>query len=160
MAKTQGMNESESTEAFLAALGRAAIGPDRNEAACDIAARLRDHGSYRWVGIYEVGDNEIYVLGWSGPTAPAIPRFARTEGLCGRAAASRAIVSVDDVTQDPDYLTTLSSTRSEIVVPVLSTAMEPLGLIDVESQRRAAFSEEDRNLLSACAAAIRPLWQR
>jgi putative methionine-R-sulfoxide reductase with GAF domain len=152
------MSRSESAAAFLEALRHSAEGGDRSEATRDIVARLRAYRAYRWVGIYEVGDREIYVLGWSGPNAPTIPRFARTEGLCGRAAASRAIVSVDDVTQDPDYLTTLPSTRSEIVVPVLSTAMEPLGLIDVESEHVSGFSAEDREFLTACAAAIRPLW--
>jgi putative methionine-R-sulfoxide reductase with GAF domain len=62
------------------------------------------------------------------------------------------------VTQDPDYLTTVDSTRSEIVVPILGTTMEAVGLIDAESERVAAFSAEDLSALQACAAAIRPLW--
>ena len=78
----------------------------------------------------------------------------------GRAAASRAVVTVDDVTKDPGYLTTFDSTRSEIAVPVLTTAMQPLGVIDVESDKVAAFDDEDREVLMACAVAMRPLWSR
>ena len=131
---------------------------DRKTAAREIARLIRNDRSYRWVGIYEVGQQDIYVLGWSGPKEPTVPRFRRDQGLCGRAAASRAVVTVDDVTKDPDYLTTFDSTRSEIVVPVLGSAMQPIGVIDVESDEVAAFGGEDREVLMACAAAMRPLW--
>jgi putative methionine-R-sulfoxide reductase with GAF domain len=131
---------------------------DKGKAARLIAAAIRDGFGYRWTGIYEVGNQDIYALAWDGPHAPAFPRFPKTKGLSGRAILSRAAVSVDDVTQDPDYLTTVDSTRSEIVVPVLGTTMEAVGLIDAESERVAAFSAEDLSALQACAAAIRPLW--
>jgi L-methionine (R)-S-oxide reductase len=131
---------------------------DRDVACNQIASLIRESRAYRWVGIYEVGGNEISVLGWSGPRPPEHPTFSPDAGLCGRAAAERAIVSVDDVTRDPDYLTTLASTRSEIIVPVLNNSMQPIGLIDVESERVAAFSQDDRDLLSRCATAIAPLW--
>jgi L-methionine (R)-S-oxide reductase len=147
-------------DSLRTALAAAAHRSDRGAAAEEMATLIRSYGSYRWVGIYEVGDHDIYVLGWSGPNAPAVPRFARNQGLCGWAVASRAAVSVDDVTKDPDYLTTLDSTRSEIVMPALSETRQPIGLIDVESEKPAAFSAEDRDLLGACAGAISPLWQR
>jgi putative methionine-R-sulfoxide reductase with GAF domain len=131
---------------------------DKGKAARLIAAAIRDGFGYRWTGIYEVGNQDIYALAWDGPHAPAWPRFPKTKGLSGRAILSRAAVNVDDVTQDPDYLTTVDSTRSEIVVPVLGTTMEAVGLIDAESERVAAFSAEDLSALQACAAAIRPLW--
>jgi L-methionine (R)-S-oxide reductase len=131
---------------------------DRGKAAQLIAATIRDGFGYRWTGIYEVGDQDIYALAWDGPHDPAFPRFPKTKGLSGRAVLSRATVKVDDVTKDPDYLTTVDSTRSEIVVPILTTTMEPVGLIDVESERVAAFAAEDLSALQACASAIRPLW--
>jgi GAF domain-containing protein len=131
---------------------------DKGKAAQLIAEAIRDGFDYRWTGIYEVGDQDIYALAWAGPHDPAFPRFPKTKGLSGRAILSRAAVSVDDVSQDPDYLTTFDSTRSEIVVPILTTTMEPVGLIDVESERIAAFSAEDFSALQPCAYAIRPLW--
>lgn len=73
---------------------------------------------YRWVGIYEVTDTEIAALAWTGAEPPACPRFPMTQGLCGAAIQSRAPVVVGDVRNDPRYLTTFGSTRSEIVVPV------------------------------------------
>lgn len=154
-----GLDKTDSPP-LVEAVATAADLPDRTQAAREIARLIREERSYRWVGVYEVGEEEIYVLGWSGPHAPTVPRFPKSHGLCGRAAASRAIVTVDDVTKDPDYLTTFDSTRSEIVVPVLTTAMQPIGVIDVESDKVAAFRAEDRHVLSACAAAMRPLWSR
>ncbi|MDQ3982325.1 MAG: hypothetical protein M3271_06545 [Actinomycetota bacterium] len=73
---------------------------------------------------------------------------------------SRAVVRVDDVSQDDNYLTTLDSTRSEIVVPVVTVGMDVVGLIDVESDQVAAFTSEDASLLGSCASGILPLWER
>jgi len=79
----------------------------RTAKATQIAALVRQAESYRWVGLYEVTEQEIAVIGWSGPGAPADPRFPVTQGLSGAAvAASRAVV-VNDVTADPRYLTAL-----------------------------------------------------
>jgi L-methionine (R)-S-oxide reductase len=132
--------------------------PAKESAARRIAWVIATRFGYRWVGIYEVGKEEIFVLGWDGPRAPAHPRFPRTKGLCGQAVLSRAAVRVDDVTKDPDYLTTHESTRAELVVPVLTTGMEVVGVIDVESDQVGAFGEQDVGALQACAAALRPLW--
>jgi L-methionine (R)-S-oxide reductase len=154
-------NMDKKTAPIINLVGRIASSPqDKGKAAQLIAAAIRDGFDYRWTGIYEVGDEDIYALAWDGPHDPAWPRFPKTQGLSGRAVVSRAAVSVEDVTQDLDYLTTLDSTRSEIVVPILTTAMEPVGLIDVESERVAAFGAEDVSALQACASAIRPLWTK
>jgi GAF domain-containing protein len=110
------------------------------------------------VGLCDVGADEISALAWSGLEAPAHPRFPRSQGLCGAAIAAGKTVVVDDVTADPRYLTTFGSTKSEIVVPVTIEGAV-VGLIDVESDRSAAFSAADRALLERCAAAIAPLWR-
>jgi hypothetical protein len=56
----------------------------RTEKAVQIAELVRQAGSYRWVGLYEVTEQEIAVIGWSGPGAPAYPRFPVTQGSAGR----------------------------------------------------------------------------
>lgn len=129
---------------------------DRRTAAAErVAELIRRRGAYRWVGIYAVEDDEIAALAWSGPQEPAHPRFPASAGLCGAAVRSRATVAVGDVTKDPRYLTTLQSTRSEIVVPIVDLATRTaLGVIDVESEQLNAFSDEDRQFLEECAAAL------
>jgi GAF domain-containing protein len=131
----------------------------RSSKAERIADHIRRTGNYRWVGIYEVGEGEIAVLGWSGFGVPVHPRFPATQGLCGAAVASRSIIIVGDVAADPRYLTTFGSTRSEMVVPVAGPAGTGIvGLIDVESEKTDAFTDEDRALGERCASAIVGLW--
>ncbi len=133
------------------------ISGDRVGKARRISAAIRETGGYRWVGIYDVSDDEIGVVAWSGPSAPAYPRFPSSQGLCGATVQSRKTIAVGDVTQDPRYLTTLGTTRSEIVVPVLDGG-HVVGLLDVESDVTDAFSEDDRRCLEECAATLAPFW--
>jgi putative methionine-R-sulfoxide reductase with GAF domain len=61
----------------------------RAEKAVQIAELVRQAGNHRWVGLYEVTEQEIVAIGWSGPGAPAHPRFPVTQGLSGAAVAAR-----------------------------------------------------------------------
>jgi L-methionine (R)-S-oxide reductase len=129
----------------------------REERARDAARVLRRTGGFRWVGLYDVTETEIAVIGWDGPGPPAHPRFPVGQGLSGAAVAGGETIVVADVTTDPRYLTTLGGTRSEIVVPVrIDGAVR--GLIDVESDELDAFSEEGSALLERCAESLAPLW--
>jgi putative methionine-R-sulfoxide reductase with GAF domain len=89
------------------------------DTAARVAALIREAGQYRWVGLYAVADQAITVIGWSGPGAPAHPRFPVTQGLSGTAVATKRAVLVNDVTADPRYLTAFASTLSEAIIPVL-----------------------------------------
>jgi putative methionine-R-sulfoxide reductase with GAF domain len=132
---------------------------DRRQKAAAIAGVIRRAGPYRWVGLYEVSEEEIANLTFDGPGAPIHPRFPVTRGLSGSAVASGKSVVVNDVREDPRYLTAFGSTRSEIIVPVLDrTGQKVVGTIDVESERVGAFSEEDRAALERCAAAVAGLF--
>src|SRR5437867_1148946 len=107
-------------QAALAALRRQAIAEGPRDARARSAAEIiRQAGGYRWVGLYDVMEHEIAVIGWAGPTAPAHPRFPRSQGLNGAAVASGCSVIVQDVSQDGRYLPTLGDTRGEMIVPVI-----------------------------------------
>jgi L-methionine (R)-S-oxide reductase len=127
----------------------------RAEKAVRVAALIRRAGSYRWVGLYAVTAQEIAAIGWSGPGAPAHPRFPVTHGLSGAAVATRRAVVVNDVTADPRYLTAFATTLSEAIVPVVDAGTGAVvGTLDVESAERDAFTDADRHALEACAAAL------
>jgi L-methionine (R)-S-oxide reductase len=133
---------------------------DRERKAAGIAQAIRRSGGYRWVGLYEVTEDEIANLAFDGPSAPAHPRFPVSQGLSGAAVASGETVVVGDVRKDSRYLTAFGSTRSEIIVPVTDRAgRKVVGTIDVESEQANAFSEEDRVTLERCAAAIAALFE-
>lgn len=108
-----------------------------------VARAIRRAGAYRWVGVYGISGAEIWVMGWDGPMPPAHPRFSADRGLCGAAVTSTRTVIVDDVAADARYLTTFSSTRSEMVVPICD-AGDVLGLIDIESDQLGAFDHRDQ----------------
>ncbi len=128
---------------------------DRGAKAERVAELIRHSAAYRWVGLYIVEGDQIIALGWSGPRPPAHLRFPLTQGLCGAAVLARATQVVGDVSKDPRYLTTFGSTRSEIIVPVLQLPTgAAVGLLDAESERLDAFSDDDRRFLEECAAAL------
>src|SRR5512147_2699138 len=91
---------------------------DRSAKARALAEVVRRARGYRWVGLYDVSPTEIAAVGWTGPQPPSHPRFAVTKGLSGEAVRTRAPVIVQDVTQDPRWLETFGTTRSEAIFPI------------------------------------------
>ena len=147
-------------EQQLEALQRLAdSGGSRAEKAREAARIIRELGSYRWTGMYDVSAQEIAVIAWNGPEAPTYPRFPVTKGLNGAAVSSKKPVIVQDVASDPRYLTTIGGTRGEMIQPIIDGRGAVVGTIDVESDRVNAFSTRDEQLLAACAASLLWLWQ-
>lgn len=131
----------------------------RVEKALKIAATIRQSRPYRWVGVYDVGAEQVSIIAFSGPSAPTYPQFPVTMGLTASAIRERRTVVVGDVGCDPRYLTAFGSTLSEIIIPVIDeTSGAVVGTIDVESERKNAFSAEDQALLEECARTAGPLW--
>jgi len=136
----------------------AATGGGREERAKRLAELIRKIGDYRWVGVYEVGAENVSIMGWSGPGAPEHPTFPVTQGLTGAAIAEKKAVVVGDVRKDPRYLTAFGSTVSEIIVPVISPDGRVIGTVDVESEKVDAFSARDQQTIEQCAEAAKLLW--
>jgi len=110
---------------------------------------------YAWVGIYLVEGDDLVLGPWKGPQATEHVRIPVGQGVCGAAAASGVTEIVDDVNADPRYLACFPSTRSEIVVPIAREG-RVVGEIDIDSDRPAAFGEDDRVLLERVAAVAAP----
>lgn len=137
----------------------AATGGDRAERAKRLAELIRKIGGYRWVGIYDVGAENVSIVSWSGPSAPDYPTFPISKGLTGAAVREKKAVVVGDVRNDPRYLTAFSSTLSEIIVPVLAPGEDRvIGTVDVESEQANAFAPRDQQMIEQCAQAALPLW--
>jgi len=116
---------------------------------------LEDVEHYSWVGIYLVEGDDLVLGAWRGPQATEHVRIPVGQGVCGAAAASGATEIVDDVNADPRYLACFPSTRSEIVVPIFHEG-RVVGEIDIDSDRPAAFGEDDRAALERIALQIGP----
>jgi GAF domain-containing protein len=145
-------NHERVFEQVQAAIGRE---PDVTR-SMEAAVRVLKAGmpDYTWAGIYLLDGNELVL----GPFLGKPSRHTRIplgRGVCGAAAAEKCTIIVDDVNADPRYLACSVETRSEIVVPILD-GNEVLGEIDIDSDRPAAFTNADRDLLERVAALLAP----
>jgi putative methionine-R-sulfoxide reductase with GAF domain len=149
--------EPEGIEQEIGLLLKSA-GP-REKKARLVTHLIRSWREYRWVGVYDVSPESVSIIAWSGPGAPAFPTFPVSKGLTSRAIREKRTVCVGDVRNDPNYLTAFCTTLSEAIIPVLDPRREQvLGTIDVESEKRNAFSELDLEALEEFARAALPLW--
>lgn len=73
------------------------------------------------------------------------------EGLSGWAVLHRQAARVNDVSADPRYVVGLRKARSNLSVPLV-VANEVAGVINVESERKNAFTEEHEKLLTVLGA--------
>jgi len=108
---------------------------------------------FDWTGFYRVVAPELLKIGpyQGGHGCLNIP-FSR--GVCGAAARSREAQLVPDVDAFPGHIACASSTRSELVLPVVNGAGALLGVFDLDSDQPAAFTEADVAGLSAILAAV------
>src|SRR5215471_1631078 len=122
-----------------------AAAPNANTAMRQTVELLKDGVSrYTWVGIYVLDGNELVLGPFVGKPSPHT-RIPLGRGICGAAAAEKATIVVDDVNNDPRYLTCSVETRSEIVVPIMQGS-DVLGEIDIDSDELRAFGTKDCEL--------------
>ena len=124
--------------------------------AAQITETIGSSGGYRWVGLYDVDLTRALVsnIAWSGPAAPAYPTFPTTQGLTSKAIAQKQTINVGDVSADPNYLTALDTTRSEIILPIHDQSGKVIGTLDVESEKPNAFDPASQALLEECARVL------
>ena len=75
------------------------------------------------------------------------------EGITGQAAANKETILVGDVRSDPRYIPTVDAVRTEMAVPMFARG-KLVGVIDVQSVRLNAFSEQDAALLRLLASRV------
>jgi GAF domain-containing protein len=140
-------------EAVDRILNRGGSNAEILQGVVDVLHDRIDH--YSWIGIYLVDGNDLVLGPWKGPQATEHVRIPVGQGVCGAAAASGQTEVVDDVNADPRYLSCFPSTRSEIVVPIAHEG-RVVGEIDIDSDRTAAFGDDDRAFLERIALQISP----
>jgi GAF domain-containing protein len=131
---------------------------DRTWRARQAAEYICAARGYHWVGLYDVTPSHITAIAWTGDIAPAYPTFPRSQGINGAAVAAGRPIIVQDVRNDPRYLTAFGSTRAEAIFPVRGLGESIVGTIDVESDQLNAFGTQDEAFLTQCAAVLTSLW--
>ena len=94
-----------------------------------------------WAGFYLLKGCELVVGPFQGK--PACVRIALGHGVVGTAAEKRTTIRVSDVNQFPGHIVCDSASRSEIVVPLVSSDSHLLGVLDVDSPELDRFDTED-----------------
>lgn len=110
----------------------------------------KNFNHYNWVGIYFVKGNNLVLGPWKGKQATEHTKIPIGKGICGSAAAGGKTKIVEDVNADSRYLSCFVSTKSEIVVPI-KKGKKVLGEIDIDSDKKNAFSKKDKVFLENLA---------
>ena len=100
---------------------------------------------FDWVGVYLLRDaeegQELWLHNYVGePTEHA--RIPVGTGVCGRAVAERTNLNIPDVTEEENYLSCSPDVQSEMVV-LIRAGDEIFGQFDLDSETKAAFTEDD-----------------
>jgi len=97
---------------------------------------------YDWTGFYRVVEPSLLKVGpYQGSHGCLTISFDR--GVCGAAARLRQTQIVPDVHAFPGHIACSTSTRSEIVVPVMAPDGTLVAVLDVDSDQPGAFDEVD-----------------
>ncbi|SDY19606.1 GAF domain-containing protein [Citreimonas salinaria] len=103
---------------------------------------------FDWTGFYRVTEPGLLKIGpYQGGHGCLVIPFDR--GVCGACARTGEVQLVDDVDAFPDHIACASSTRSEIVLPVRDGAERLIAVLDIDSDRPAAFTAADATALQA-----------
>lgn len=106
-----------------------------------------------WTGFYRVVAPELLKIGpYQGGHGCLVIPFSR--GVCGAVARSGQALIVPDVDAFADHIACSSTTRSELVLPVRNGAGRLLGVLDLDSNTPAAFTETDRTRLEGILADV------
>lgn len=130
------------SEDFIRQLGVLLDTTEMREVRAHHAAEaVRASRGYRWVGIYDVDDEETELIGHTGAQAPVDVRASVADGLNGKAIADRETVV----------------SGGTAIVPILGAETGiVIGTLDVESD---GLADDDRRFLETCAQALMPLFE-
>ena len=106
---------------------------------------------FDWVGVYMLNEDEqeLWLHNYVGtPTEHA--KILVGEGVCGTAVAEKANQIVNDVSEVDNYLACSPDVQSEIVV-LIRAGDEIFGQLDIDSDQKDAFTDEDETALQVVA---------
>ena len=130
----------------------------------NVASMIHFTFHFWWTGFYRVVDGELHLGPFQGPLA--CTRIKHGRGVCGTAWASASTQVVPDVDLFPGHIACSSSSRSEIVVPLMLNGevvavldiifnyggeQPNVAVLDIDSEQLATFDNTDRLWLERIA---------
>jgi L-methionine (R)-S-oxide reductase len=108
---------------------------------------------FLWAGfyLYDKKTDELVLGPFQGKLA--CTRIAAGKGVCGTSARDRQTIIVEDVNKFPGHIFCDSSSKSEIVVPVVKNGVL-FGVLDIDSGIYSAFDGTDKMYLEELVSKI------
>jgi GAF domain-containing protein len=129
--------------------------PDAIANMANVAALLWESlPDLNWAGFYRNVGGELVLGPFQGRAACIRIPFGK--GVCGTAASTLEPQCVEDVHAFPGHIACDSASESELVVPIVHEG-RLLGVLDLDSPRKARFDAED---VEACVKLARMLAPR
>lgn len=119
----------------------------------NVCSALKFGLNFFWVGFYLVKDNTLVLGPFQGPVA--CTRIAKGKGVCGTSWERNEVIIVEDVDKFPGHIACSSLSKSEIVIPLLNSNKECVGVLDVDSDTYATFDKIDEKYLKQIIELIR-----
>jgi GAF domain-containing protein len=128
--------------------------PDAIANMANVAALLWESlPELNWAGFYRNLGGELVLGPFQGRAACIRIPFGK--GVCGAAAARREPQCVEDVHAFPGHIACDSASASELVVPIVHEG-RLIGVLDLDSPRRARFDEGDVDGCTELARMLAP----
>ncbi len=108
-----------------------------------------------WCGFYRLIGNQLTVGPYQGSLACLV--LKQDTGVCWAAIRQQRTLRVDDVHRFPGHIACDSRSQSEVVVPLRDGSGAVSAVLDVDSDRLAAFDAEDERGLERIVALIGPV---
>ena len=120
---------------------------------CDLLRREVPY--FDWVGFYltDAENPDDLILGPFNGAPTEHVRISVGTGICGRAAHTRRMFVVQDVSRETNYLACSPDVKAEIVLPILIGG-RVWGELDIDSHTLAPFSSEDGEFLGKVCSLV------
>src|SRR6202521_4132522 len=115
--------------------------PDLISNLANVAAALKEQFEWLWVGFYLVKKDQLVLGPFQGPVA--CTRIDMGRGVCGTCWEKKETIIVANVEDFPGHIACSSSSKSEIVLPVIRCG-KVLAVLDVDSEDLNQFDKTDQ----------------
>ena len=107
----------------------------------NVVALIKGYFKWFWVGFYKVEGKELILNVFQGP--PACVKIEKGKGVCGKSWKEDKSIIVDNVDQFDGHIACNVASKSEIVVPFKNRFNEIVYILDIDHNKKNAFSNED-----------------
>lgn len=122
----------------------------------NVAAVLKKHLGFFWVGFYLLKQNQLVLGPFQG--SPACVFLDVGKGVCGTCVEKKKTLIVPDVHQFTGHVACDPASKSEIAVPLFNQEEIVHGVLDVDSDRLNDFDGIDQKYLEKIGGLFKNLW--